>query len=473
MSYRSFACVLLAPVISACTFYSNGIGESGSESGATSETSGTSMTMGTGSGTETTGPSPACGDGQLDAGEQCDSGEDNGPGKLCKADCTNNVCGDGDVGPGEGCDDGNADDDDGCTSMCVLLSCGNGTLDRGEECDEGNANGGDSCTMNCKLPSCGDGIKQAGEECDDANTVNEDACTNECTDAFCGDDIIHQEVEECDNGIANGDDKACTSMCLLATCGDGFIQDEVEECDDGEENNGEDKACTPDCQVNVCGDMYNGPEEECDDGNDVDTDECLNSCKLADCGDGVIFEGEEGCDDGNTENGDGCSADCEVEVRIIFVTSGAYKGNFGGLNGADGICQGLVVNNQNLNGEFSAWLSAGTESAAGRLEHANVSYVLLNGDVVADNWDDLVDGNIQNSISITEEGVSVGGTSAVWTGTNPGGGDVSPDCQGWMSKSGDDMGVSGKRDKTDDKWTENTERKCSIKSHIYCIQQGP
>jgi hypothetical protein len=60
--------------------------------------------------------------------------------------------------------------------------------------------------------------------------------------------------------------------------------------------------------------------EACDDGNRSDADACLNTCKPAVCGDGVLQEGVEACDDGNdvTEGCEPgqttcmvCSADCE------------------------------------------------------------------------------------------------------------------------------------------------------------------
>ncbi len=51
----------------------------------------------------------------------------------------------------------------------------------------------------------------------------------------------------------------------------------------------------------LCGDgvLVDGAEE-CDDGNDDDTDACVG-CKLATCGDDVTHSGVEECDDGNVE----------------------------------------------------------------------------------------------------------------------------------------------------------------------------
>ncbi|MFY0533554.1 DUF4215 domain-containing protein [Nannocystis pusilla] len=82
----------------------------------------------------------ACGDDQIDPGEQCDDGPLNGPGKACLADCQTNVCGDGDIGPGEQCDDGDDNGPDApCTDQCQPAACGDGFVGPGEQCDDGNA----------------------------------------------------------------------------------------------------------------------------------------------------------------------------------------------------------------------------------------------------------------------------------------------------------------------------------------------
>ena len=53
--------------------------------------------------------------------------------------------------------------------------------------------------------------------------------------------------------------------------------------------------------VTVCGDSLVLGDEECDDGNSISTDSCIN-CQLAKVGDGYIEEGKETCDDGNTSD---------------------------------------------------------------------------------------------------------------------------------------------------------------------------
>jgi cysteine-rich repeat protein len=61
----------------------------------------------------------------------------------------------------------------------------------------------------------------------------------------------------------------------------------------------------------VCGNGIVEDGEECDDGNDDDTDDCLSTCVHASCGDGFVHQGVETCDDGiNDGSYGGCALDC-------------------------------------------------------------------------------------------------------------------------------------------------------------------
>ena len=85
-------------------------------------------------------------------------------------------CGNGVVDANEQCDDGNDDPEDGC-NQCVAPVCGDGKVDGNEACDDGNQIDYDGCTR-CQLGICGDGIVDGGiEECDDGNDVALDGCT--------------------------------------------------------------------------------------------------------------------------------------------------------------------------------------------------------------------------------------------------------------------------------------------------------
>jgi cysteine-rich repeat protein len=64
--------------------------------------------------------------------------------------------------------------------------CGNGALEAGEDCDDNNNINGDGCDQACKIegvinPFCGDTVLDAGEDCDDGNNIDGDGCAADCT----------------------------------------------------------------------------------------------------------------------------------------------------------------------------------------------------------------------------------------------------------------------------------------------------
>lgn len=70
---------------------------------------------------------------------------------------------------------------DGAQQFCVPPACGNGVLDPGEQCDDGNNVSGDTCSANCQSDrSCGNGILDSGEQCDDGNVRDHDGCSSTC-----------------------------------------------------------------------------------------------------------------------------------------------------------------------------------------------------------------------------------------------------------------------------------------------------
>jgi len=61
--------------------------------------------------------------------------------------------------------------------------CGNGSIDAGEECDDGTRNDdrlADHCRVNCSKPRCGDSILDSAEQCDDGNRRDGDGCDRYC-----------------------------------------------------------------------------------------------------------------------------------------------------------------------------------------------------------------------------------------------------------------------------------------------------
>jgi cysteine-rich repeat protein len=147
-------------------------------------------------------------------------------------------------------------------------------------------------------------------------------------------------------------------------CGDGTV-DADEECDDG--NSIETDSCLSDCTAARCGDGFvQTGVEECDDGNGVQTDACLNNCAAAKCGDSVVRTGVEECDDGNASNNDAClttctAADCGDNIVCTSLTCKSGPGggpedcddgnnaSGDGCDAACGIefCGDAIINNKN------------------------------------------------------------------------------------------------------------------------------
>lgn len=205
------------------------------------------------------------------------------------------------------CDDANPCTTDGCDPVAGCVNTPT----------PGPCTDGDPCTLGdgCVEGACAPG---AGLECDDSNPCTEDGCVNgtcaftpnsdDCDDgnpctetSLCLEGLCQgQDALDCDDGNPCTDDSChpldgCTSGANSAPCTDG-------------------NACT---QGDTCVDTLcmSGADLGCDDGDDCTTDSCdvadgchhlaLSPC----CGDGVT-EGSEECDDGNEVDGDDCANDC-------------------------------------------------------------------------------------------------------------------------------------------------------------------
>jgi cysteine-rich repeat protein len=191
---------------------------------------------------------PECGDGEINQpGETCDPpGSNAGQPNECREDCT--FCGDDILDAGEECDDGNNLDGDGCSAFCEDEPfCGDGILqvELGETCEPPGSNAGqpNECRGDCTF--CGDGNLDAGEECDDGNNLDGDGCSAFCAiEPFCGDGVLNLPGETCDPPGSNaGQPNECRADCTF--CGDGVL-DTGEQCDDG--NNVDGDGCSATCE---------------------------------------------------------------------------------------------------------------------------------------------------------------------------------------------------------------------------------
>lgn len=228
-----------------------------------------------------TAPPAVCGNGAVEAGEQCDPPD----GDTCDTDCTiiedtEPMCGDSVIDPGEDCD---PPDGDACDTDCQTIpvggpDCGNGVVGDGEECEPP---GTQTCDASCLIigdvvPACGDGVVDDGEECDPPGTETCDANCLIIGDVVpvCGDNVI-DPGEQCDPPDDLTCDQDCQTIENFAVCGNGEIEP-GERCDPPDGILCDDNCQTISAGVSVCGNGDVEAGELCD---PPDGDTCDVNCQ--------------------------------------------------------------------------------------------------------------------------------------------------------------------------------------------------
>ncbi|MGH7786483.1 MAG: hypothetical protein ACRERC_06420 [Candidatus Binatia bacterium] len=162
-----------------------------------------------------------------------------------------------------------------------------------------------ACPMGetCVQPDAdGDGV---GDQCDQCNGRPDlgtcDACpgapcpaacagspTNDCG---CGDGIADFPAEECDLGLSNGSGSPCSLTCTITgTCTRAMTAcSQGSDCPQFAAGEG---CCGDNVRDDADGPGGVVPDEDCDDGNDVDDDLCDNVCKAVPGGIAIL-----GCED--------------------------------------------------------------------------------------------------------------------------------------------------------------------------------
>lgn len=170
-------------------------------------------------------------------------------------------------------------------------------------------------------------------------------------------------------------------------------------------------------------------------------------------------------------------------AKTVFVTAGLYGAGFGSLDRADQVCQTEASAN-GLTGTYKAWLSASGPpgpipapngvwllTVSQRFTPTAGQYRLVDGTLVAYNFNDLLDGQLLQPINRMPNGQVVTSSYAVWTGTTASGGSNGMDCGNWRSTSSGVAGSAGNAALSGSQWTMAVAAGCDASMRLYCIEQ--
>ncbi|MBL9018756.1 MAG: hypothetical protein JNL83_31510, partial [Myxococcales bacterium] len=129
-----------------------------------------------------------------------------------------------------------------------------------------------------------------------------------------------------------------------------------------------------------------------------------------------------GCSVNNITGNVTVNAAFKLRPNIIFVTSGTYTGDLGGLGGADSICKSHAIS-AGLSGNYVAYLSGGTQAApidAPSRVGSATGWARVDGAPVMNSIADMHLGLMLTAPRLMQNGQDVATTqvSTVWTGTD-------------------------------------------------------
>jgi len=176
--------------------------------------------------------------------------------------------------------------------------------------------------------------------------------------------------------------------------------------------------------------------------------------------------------------------------KRAFITSGTHNGNIvawatelgvpnsNGLLAGDNVCQYFAdhATPSPLGGTWKVWLSSSQGSPSSRFNQVTVKYVNMNGQTIANDWNDLIDGSIQNAISYDENKQTK--ITGVWAGTTVNGTYATNEnnCLGWTTAEQGNYATCGLSGWVDGNWTHQPSRGFGCPStfscsSIYCFEQ--
>jgi hypothetical protein len=187
---------------------------------------------------------------------------------------------------------------------------------------------------------------------------------------------------------------------------------------------------------------------------------------------GYVCDGKSAGCDGKCLSAKECSggftcskSQCKAFKRV-FTTSTTYTGKLGGALGADQRCQERATA-AGLPGVYMAWVGDSTTSPNTRFTKATGPYATLTQARLADDWDDLADGSLDNVPFIDEFGAQLGGAFVQsWAGMDHPKFSAAETCQDWTSEDPGALGTV-----LPSTWGIEKTSPCDAPMRLYCFEQ--
>jgi len=179
------------------------------------------------------------------------------------------------------------------------------------------------CLSGAGLAACGDdGMVTATEDGTSSGTMSTTTAT--ATEALTDTDATTVPTTTEQPTTTTASDPSTTDVVDSTTDVSTSSTTDVSTSSTTDETSGTTAITASTGMPGICGDGAVDEGELCDDANDINTDDCLDTCQFASCGDGVAQDEIEACDDGNADDFDGCTNDCQaIDCADAVATRGS------------------------------------------------------------------------------------------------------------------------------------------------------
>lgn len=176
--------------------------------------------------------------------------------------------------------------------------------------------------------------------------------------------------------------------------------------------------------------------------------------------------------DAERDNPNDMKASSFTEPTDIYMFStDTHNGNLGGRSGADALCSAKRSSSYSTlpGNNVRAFISINASDEISDMPanygvYINKPIKSHNGDIIANNWTDLLDGSI--TLSLSDSNIS---NSIWWSGSNEYGNVHSPNCEGFTTNSDVVNGTFGDATTINSMWMNSSFFSCSNPIAVLCI----